>query len=288
MQPHLTTAALYLAATTAACAVAPRFAADATLRQVDGDVAVLGLVTRGEDVSTSVHTANALRRDIAARLGPRARSERQIRAAITDQLEGAALLPAHRRALLTAVDAADADPVRGLLLLREHRAATLADDLLGHRARALFLRAAAESLARGEREGARALLTELICWLGDTAPGPAPTEVPSSVLALWGDISAHPLRPTFYRHALPFSTLLPSGAAHLALTTRAADHLPDEVVEQAARLGLALRVEKVLLAGTLAARPRAFVIDVATRSLERDLAILDAPPLAPRIRAASR
>ena len=249
-----------------ACASAPQVDASEAIRQVDGDVAVLALFVRGDDVADSQAVAAEVRAQVADRCGKRARSEAQIREAIAAQLEGAALRPADRHEILAAVEAVDADPARGLALLREHRAATVVDRELRQKARNLFLRASTEALARGERDTARRLLVELHAWLSYTAPPPGDVEVPRAVRVLWDEVVAGTSDTAIYQHTLPFLSLLPNGLSHLALATTGVHRLAPDVIEQAARLGTVLRLDKVILAGIFDGHARAYVVDVSTRA----------------------
>ena len=262
-------ALLPLAVLLAACASTARVDATEAIRQVDGDVAVLAVFVRGEDVARSEAVATQVRAQVTERFGDHSRSAEEIRAAIAAQLEGAALRPSDRQRILLAAEAVDADPARALAVLRDHRAATVVDRDLRTKARSLFLRAATEALARGDQQKARDLLAELYGWFSYTAPPPGDVEVPRAVRTLWDQVVASTRDTALYEHTLPFLSLLPHGFDHLALATSDVSGLAPDVIEQAARLGTALRLDKVILAGMVQNRARAFVVDVSTRACLR-------------------
>jgi|GEM_PF-3022201 len=248
------------------CASAPSVDAEAAIRQVDGDVAVLAVFVRGDELAPSLAIAAQVRSQVSDRFGEHVRAPAEIRAAIAAQLEGAALRPADRRRILAEARAVDADPREGLAVLREHRAATMVDRDLREKARGLFLRATSEAQARGDQALARELLTELHNWLSYTVPPPGELEVTRAVHELWQEVAQGTKDTTLYRHTLPFLSLLPHGQDELALATTAANGLASDVVEQAARLGTALRLDKVILAGMVEGHARAYVVDVTTRA----------------------
>lgn len=257
----------------AACASAGQQAAHEALRPVDGDVAVMTVYVRGADVGPSVAVARRVAGQVADAVGPRARSQRDVLRAIALQLEGASLLPERRQELLASIATAGAKPSDGLAVLRRHRAATVVDRELRQRARTLFLEAATEAAARGDDEAARGLLAELRGWLSYTVAAPDELEVPRAVLAAWRELDADEDRhDALYRQMMPFLSLLPHGQAHAALASTDPRRPAPDVIEQAARLGLALRVNAVVLAGVVDGEARAYVVDVITRSLVREWA----------------
>lgn len=254
-----------------ACASAGQQAAHEALRTVDGDVAVMTVYVRGDDVEASLAVARRVAEQVVDAVGPRARPRGEVLRAIAMQLEGASLLPERRHELLVSLDDAGAKPSDGLAVLRRHRAATVVDRELRLRARALFLEAATEAAARGEDDVARALLAELRGWLSYTVTEPGELEVPSAVLAAWRAVDAEDDgHDALYRQMMPFLSLLPHGQAHAALASVDPLRPSPDAVEQAARLGLALRVDTVILAGVVGGEARAYVVDVLTRSLVRE------------------
>ncbi|TNF38311.1 MAG: hypothetical protein EP329_00880 [Deltaproteobacteria bacterium] len=264
------------------CATGPSVDAEAAIRQVDGDVAVLAVFVRGDDLEPSLAVASQVRRQVVDHFGVRVRDTAAIRAAIAAQLEGAALRPSDRLRILDAARAVDADPQLSLEILREHRAATMVDRELRRKARSLFLRASTEALARGDAPHARELLTELHNWLSYTVPPPGDLEVPRAVRDLWEQVAQGAKDTTLYRHTLPFLSLLPHGHDQLALATTEANGLAPDVVEEAARLGTALRLDKVILAGMVEGHARAYVVDVSTRACIRTWTLSQSAKRPPR------
>ncbi|PIE18602.1 MAG: hypothetical protein CSA66_04395 [Proteobacteria bacterium] len=253
-----------------ACASSFGASAAATMQQTEGDIAVLGLYVEGEPLTETTSVASEVRSQVASLFGERAASSARVRAAIATQLAGAALRASDRIAILEELDRIDSNPEDGLRTLRDHRVATLVDPDLRDRARTLFLRAATEATARGDEAHARELLCELHGWLRHLTEPPGDLEVPRAVRDLFNATRSTDHDAELFEHGLPFLTLFPYGLDHLALQTDVSDRLAPEVVEQAARLGTAMRLDRVVLVSVVEGRGRAFIVDVPTRSLLRD------------------